>query len=91
MCTEGYHQCLFNLSIFQRLGVYVLLFLCILDDYDAREAEIYNLPVDNPSWASATSALRELYDTQECITMRSAYQGPLQVPSSGPGGMYRIL
>ena len=31
-------------------------------------------------------ALRELYDSQESITLRSVNEEAMQIPASGPGG-----
>ena len=45
------------------------------------------LPQNNPSWMSANMALRELYDSQESITLRSVNEGAMQIPASGPGGL----
>ena len=44
------------------------------------------LPQNNPSWMSANMALRELYDSQESITLRSVNEGAMQILASGPGG-----
>ena len=49
--------------------------ILIADDYGAREAEMLQLPQNNPSWMSANMALRELYDSQESITLRSVKEG----------------
>ena len=61
--------------------------ILIADDYGAREAEMLQLPQNNPSWMSANMALRELYDSQESITLRSVKEGALQIPTSGPVGL----
>ena len=44
------------------------------------------LPQNNPSWMSTNMALRELYDSQESITLRSVNEEAMQIPASGPGG-----
>ena len=47
---------------------------------------MFQLPLINPNWKSANMALRELYDSQESITLRSVNEEAMQIPASGPGG-----
>ena len=36
---------------------------------------------------SASMALRELYDSRKCITLRSVNERAMQIPASGQGGL----
>ena len=46
---------------------------------------MFQLPLINPNWKSANMALRELYDSQESITLRSVFEEAMQIPAAGPG------
>ena len=55
------------------------------DSYGARYNEQMSLPQQNPKWASANLALRDLYDSQETMTMRLTKKSKLCMPAVPEG------
>lgn len=63
----------------------------IIESYGARETEMMNLGYQDPNWASANNSLRELYDSQETVTLRLAKSfEKIQRPAQ-PGGISLVI
>ena len=60
-------------------------FYLFSDSYGARYNVQMSLPQQNPKWASANLALRDLYDSQETMTMRLTKKSKLCMPAVPEG------